>query len=263
MRAFASLLAISLALLATTAAASPPPRRVASLNLCTDELILALADRRQIVSVTHLAQDPAESPFWRQARRYRRNDGSLIGVAPMRADLVVTMGGAGDRVGIARRIGLRMLELPYPTSLADFEANIVRVATALGRPQAAAPWLARIQALRRSARPPGIDAIWLGEGGRTMAPASLEAQWMRLAGLSQRRLRGDRVPLETLIARPPDVLLRVDYRQGQYSSGRRWLGHPLAQRTRARRTIVSDGRNWTCMGLLMIAETERLRRIVQ
>ena len=47
------------------------PRRVASLNLCTDELLLALAAPEQIMSVTHLAQDPAETPLWRQARRYR------------------------------------------------------------------------------------------------------------------------------------------------------------------------------------------------
>ena len=48
---------------------------------------------------------------------------------------------------------------------------------------------------------------------------------MALAGLEQRRMQGDRVSLETLIARPPAVLLRSDYRQGQYSTGQRWLAH--------------------------------------
>ena len=78
MRVFASLLAISLALAA--AAAEAAPRRVASLNLCTDELVLLLAAPGQIVSVTHLAQQEAETPLWRQARRYPRNDGSLLSV---------------------------------------------------------------------------------------------------------------------------------------------------------------------------------------
>nr|MDQ4086745.1 ABC transporter substrate-binding protein [Pseudomonadota bacterium] len=45
MRVFASLLAASLALAAPAEAA---PRRVASLNLCTDELLLALAAPDQI-----------------------------------------------------------------------------------------------------------------------------------------------------------------------------------------------------------------------
>ena len=43
--------------------------RIASLNLCTDELLLALAAPEQIVSVTHLAQQPQETMLWRGAGR--------------------------------------------------------------------------------------------------------------------------------------------------------------------------------------------------
>src|SRR5688500_9930017 len=63
---------------ALLAAASLASLRVASLNLCTDELLLALAAPEQIVSVTHLAHKPQEATLWRQARRYRQNDGSLL-----------------------------------------------------------------------------------------------------------------------------------------------------------------------------------------
>ena len=83
---------------------------------------------------------------------------------------------------------------------------------------------------------------------------------MALAGLRQRPLQGDRVSLETLIAQPPQILLRSDYRQGQYSSGQRWLSHPVARRARGSRTLTTDGRRWTCMGPLLIDEIERLRR---
>jgi iron complex transport system substrate-binding protein len=258
MRVFASLLAVSLALAAPAAAA---PRRVASLNLCTDELLLALAAPGQVVSVTHLAQDPAETPLWRQARRYPRNDGSLFSVAPLRPDLVVTMGGgARDRLRIAARLGIPTLDLPFARSLADVEAAIDRLSRALGRPAAGSALLRRIAALKASAPPPRVDTIWLGGGGRTVAPAGLEAQWMALAGLRQRPLRGDRVSLETLIADPPAILLRSDYRQGQYSASQRWLAHPAARRARHSRMLATDGRRWTCMGPLLIDEVERLRR---
>lgn len=263
MRAFASLLAASLALASAVPAASapPPPRRVASLNLCTDELLLALAAPDQIVSVTHLAQDPAETPLWRQARRFARNDGSLLSVAAMRPDLVLSMGGgARDRLRIAGRLGVPTLDLPFAQNLADVEAAIRRVAAALGRPEAGAHLLRRIAALRTGAPPARLDTIWLGGGGRTVAPQGLEAQWMALAGLRQRAMRGDRVPLETLILRPPQVLLRSDYREGQYSGAQRWLAHPVARRVRAGRTLATDGRRWTCMGPLLIGEIERLRR---
>ena len=258
MRVFASLLAISVALAAARAQASP--RRVASLNLCTDELVLMLAAPDQIVSVTHLAQQPAETPLWARARLYPRNDGSLASVAAMRPDLVLTMGGgARDRAGIARRLGIRLVDLPYPQSLDDIAANMLRVAAALGRPEAAKPAVDALEGLRRTAPITGADTIWLGGGGRTVAAGSLSAQRMALAGFRQRPLAGDRVSLEELLVRPPSLILRSDYRAGQYSSGQRWLGHPLVARTRRSRTIATDGRLWTCMGPLLIGEIERLR----
>lgn len=261
MRAFAFASATSIALAAPAAAAQAAPQRVASLNLCTDELLLLLAAPEQIASVTHLSQSAAETPLWQKARRYRRNDGSLVSVAPLRPDLVLTMGGGGrDRVRIAGRLGIRTLDLPYPQTIADIEASIGSVASALGREAAAAPLLARIAALRRAAPPRGADALWLGGGGRTLGAQSLGAGWMALAGLRQRPVTGDKVSLETLLVAPPSVLLRSDYRAGQFSSEQRWLSHPLARNVRAGRTVRTDGRLWTCMGPLMAGEVARLRK---
>jgi iron complex transport system substrate-binding protein len=234
---------------------------VASLNLCTDELLLMLAHPGQIVSVTHLSQQAAETPLWREAGRYRRNDGSLMSVTPLRPDLVLTMGGGGrDRMRIAARLDIRTLDIPFASSLADVEANIRSVGQALGRGEAAHAAIARIRQLRRSAPAQARDTIWLGGGGRTVSAGGLEAQWMRLAGLQQRSMQGDRVSLEQIVARPPAILLRSDYRQGQYSNAQRWLDHPLARGMRRSRSLRTDGRRWTCMGPLMVAEIHRLRR---
>jgi iron complex transport system substrate-binding protein len=261
MRGFASLLAISLALGAAPAPAEAAPRRVASLNLCTDELVLLLAAPGQIVSVTHLAQQEVETLLWRRARAYRRNDGSLLSVVEARPDLVVTMGGGErDRARIAARLGIATLDLPFARSLDDVADNIARLAVALGRPEAGEALIRRMAALIRSRPRVRRDAIWLGSGGRTVAADGLEAQWMALAGLGQRPMQGDRVSLETLLTRPPAVLLRSDYRAGQYSNGQRWLSHPAARRAGRARTIVTDGRGWTCMGPLLIDEIARLRR---
>jgi iron complex transport system substrate-binding protein len=82
---------------------------------------------------------------------------------------------------------------------------------------------------------------------------------MALAGFRQRAMQGDRVSLEALLVRPPAVLLRSDYRQGQYSNGQRWLSHPAARRPLGARVIATDGRLWTCMGPLLVDEIARLR----
>jgi len=250
---------VSASLLAASAAL-----KVASLNLCTDELVLLLAAPEQIVSVTHLAQQPAETPLWRRARRYRRNDGSLLSVAGLKPDLIVTMGGgARDQLRIAKRLGIRTIDLPFAQSLADVEASVTKLAEALGRPQAGATFLHRMAALKANAPRGSHDTIWLGGGGRTVSADGLEAQWMALAGMHQRPMRGDRVSLETLMLRPPAILLRSDYRQGQYSAGQRWLTHPAARRPMNARVIETDGRLWTCMSPLLMDEIVRLRGLAQ
>jgi iron complex transport system substrate-binding protein len=220
-----------------------------------------LARPDQIVSITHLAQNPAETPLWHRARRYRQNDGNLVSVVGLRPDLLLTMGGGGrDRMRIAARLGISTLDLPFPQTLADIETSVARVAAVLGRPQAAFPVLERIRWLARTAPSRQIDTIWLGGGGRSVPADGLAAGWMRFAGLRQRRLSGDRVSLEQLLTRPPDLIVRSQYRSGQYSSEQRWLAHPLAARADRSRNIATDGRIWTCMGPLMIDEIVRLRR---
>ena len=254
---FASILSILVA-----GRAEAAPQRVASLNLCTDELLLMLAEPGQIASVTHLSQSAAETPLWRLGRRHRSNDGSLLSVTGVRPDLVLTMGGgARDRSGIAKRLGIRTLDLPFPQTVADVERGIALVGVALGRPDPARVLLSRIAGLERTRPSGGTDTIWLGGGGRSVGVAGLAAEWMALAGFRQRALRGDRVSLEQLLVSPPRVLLRSDYRSGQYSGEQRWLSHPLARGTRASRMIATDGRRWTCMGPTMIDEIARLREV--
>lgn len=256
MRAFAFVCALSLALGAPAWAA---PQRVASLNLCTDELLLALASPGQIASVTHLAHNPREHAGWRKARAFAANDGSLISVVRLRPDLVIDMGGGGS-AAIAQRLGIRTLTLPYPAGLEDIARSIRAVAAALGREQRGAILEARIGRLRQSRPPRSLDSIWLGGGGRSVSATGLAAQWMALAGLRQRRLAGDRVALEQLLLRPPLILLRSDYRDDQVSSEQRWLRHPLARGLGRSRNLTTDGRPWTCMGPSMVDEVVRLRR---
>jgi iron complex transport system substrate-binding protein len=264
MRVFACALAISLVLAPITSAeaeAKTAPMRIASLNLCTDELLMMLARPEQIVSVTWLSRQSAESPFWQAAQKYHRNDGSLLSVAALKPDLVLGMGGgARDRAHIARRLGISTLDLPYPQNLADIEAGVRQVAEAVGRTEAGKRLADQIRQLRRTEPAHKTDTIWLGGGGRSVAANGLAAEWMRLAGFRQRNIRGDRVSLEYMLVSPPSILLRSDYRQGQYSGEQRWLSHPFVRGRSKARTIMTDGRRWTCMGPLMIAEIARLRQ---
>jgi iron complex transport system substrate-binding protein len=248
MQAFASLLAASAAV------------RAASLNLCTDEYLLLLARPTEIVSVSRLSHDRGDSPLWRTARRYPANGGNLEGTLQHRPSLLLTMGGGGRASKlIAGRLGIKVLDLPFPTGVEDVGTNMVRVARALGDPGRADAWRNRLQRLRR-APVPNVDAIYLGAGGSSLASDSLGARWMALAGFRQRTLPGARASLETLAVSPPEVLLRSNYRHSQPSLGQSWLAHPIVRHVRSK-ILGTDGRRWTCAGPLMVAEVERLRAL--
>ena len=76
--------AIVLALLLAAAAASAKPQRIASLNLCTDQLLLMLVARERIATVTFLASDPATSYMADAAAGIAPNHGRLEEILPAR-----------------------------------------------------------------------------------------------------------------------------------------------------------------------------------
>ena len=248
MPGFASLLAASAAI------------RIASLNMCADEYLLLLARPAEIASVSRLSRDPADSSLWRLGQRYPGNRGDLETALKTRPNLLLTMGGGGrSTTAIARRMGLKTIDLPFPATIDDVARNLSTVAGALGEPRRAEAWNHRLSLLRKTSLAQQ-DAIFLGAGGNSVGAQSVEAEWMRLAGLRQRALAGGRASLELLATRPPAVLIRSAYRRSERSIGQTWLEHPLA-RPKNSRILEVDGRPWTCAGPLMLGEVERLRKL--
>ena len=246
MPGFASLLAASAAV------------RVASLNMCADEYLLLLARPAEIASVSRLSRDPADSSLWQLGQRFPGNRADLESALKTRPNLLLTMGGGGrSTTVIAKRMGLKTVDLPFPMTIDDVALNLSTVAAALGEPHRAEGWKQRLSGLRRTTLTQQ-DAIFLGAGGNSIGAQSVEAEWMRLAGLKQRALPGGRASLELLATRPPAVLLRSSYRRTERSIGQTWLEHPLA-RPKSSRILEVDGRPWTCAGPLMLGEVERLR----
>jgi len=226
--------------------------------MCADEYLLLLARPQEIASVSRLSRDPEDSSLWRLGQRYPGNRGDLESALKTKPNLLITMGGSGKSTAIiAGRMGLKTIDLPYPATIADVSNSMALVARALGDESRALPWKARLDRLQLSA-PPARDAIFLGSGGNSVGAQSVEAEWMRLAGLKQRNLRGGRATLEQLAIRPPSVLLRSVYRRSQRSLGQTWLDHPLAN-PKSSKIVTIDGRPWTCAGPLMLGEVKRLR----
>nr|WP_294850102.1 hypothetical protein [uncultured Sphingomonas sp.] len=246
---------VSASILATSAAV-----RLASLDLCSDEYLLLLARPSEIASVSRLAKDRNETPLWRVAAPYPANAGTVETLIGTRPNILISMGGGGkSTAALAPRLGMKMVNLPYPATPADVEANMVRVANAIGDPSRANSWRKRYRSLPSPRF--AVDAIFLSGGGYSLSKGSVGDQWMRRAGLDQRSLVGGKASLETLAVYPPKILLRSSYRAGQRSQGQAWLAHPLANPKQSR-IVDTDGRLWTCAGPLMINEIERLQKLL-
>ncbi len=247
---------------ASAPAGPRPPRRVASLSLCSDELALLIAAPGQLASVTWLAHRPEETALWPRAAGLGANRGTADSVAALRPDLVLT-GGFAPRYAaeIAARLGAATLDLPPPRSLADLRRHVRATGAALGQPARALALLAAMDSALGPQPPRLADAILLQGGGRTPPADGLTAQLLRHAGVRLRAPRNGRAGLETLLADPPELLLVARYRPGEVSLGQLWREHPSLSRLPAQvRRIEIDARAFLCPGPLAAFEVARLRR---
>src|SRR5438876_1155936 len=90
------------------AAADPAPRRIVSLNLCADQLVMALARPEHIASITWLSRSEGDPDLLALARRLPANHGSAEEVLAARPDLVI----AGRYTTSTTRALLRRAHIP-------------------------------------------------------------------------------------------------------------------------------------------------------
>jgi iron complex transport system substrate-binding protein len=255
---------VALVMLAAALPAAATPRRVVSLNLCSDELVLSLAAPGQLVGVSRLGADRDETPLAARASGLPVNRGRVTEVIALAPDLVLTSGGDPNAAATARRLGIAALEVPEPHSLADVRANIRRVAAALGRASAGEALIAEMAAHLGTPATHPTAALLVGGGGLTISPHGLAAAYLRYAGLVQQDVPRGQIGLERLLSNPPRLLVISNYRSAQYSGNQNWLAHPaLARLPATTRRIETDGRAWTCLGPPLAAEIARLRESVK
>ncbi|MGE3248267.1 MAG: ABC transporter substrate-binding protein, partial [Beijerinckiaceae bacterium] len=132
-------------------------QRIASINLCADQLLLELADPARIAGVSTLAGDPALSFLASKAAPYRKLRGNAEQLFRLKADLVLT--GSFDRPyarSILQRRGVKYKAVEPWTNIAQGRQQISTFAAQLGVPEKGAELIRRIDAalekLRASAK---------------------------------------------------------------------------------------------------------------
>lgn len=253
--AYLSLLAVawlSLGLAGGAAAALPS---VASINLCTDQLVLSIAEPAQILSLSWLAADSEESMLADAAVRYPLNYGSAEELIGIGADIVV----AGSQTSpftrqLLRRLGSTVVEIEPAASLADVARNVSAVGAAIGRDEAARRIVSRMQARARALRARRTDAphsaVVVRPGGFTIGRHTLAFELLELAGLENASADLDRwgsLSIESLLRSRPEYLVITRYRSDEASLANSLLMHPaLVSLAGTQKTLQVDARYFAC-----------------
>jgi iron complex transport system substrate-binding protein len=198
----------ALLLLAVLAAPAQAHRRVVSLNLCTDQMLVLLAPE-QVAALSSLARDPALSFVAKQAATMPVTRASAEAVLRLHPDLVLAAPyGAQTTLGLLEEQGVKVVRIGLPTDFAGIRAETRKLAALLGVPARGEALIAAMDAKLAALEPhphPLRALVWQPRG-YTAGPGSLADAVLKAAGLTDIGT-GRQVGLEALLGLRPDLLV--------------------------------------------------------
>ena len=251
----------------------PKPKRIVSLNLCIDQILLDLVPSERIGGVSFLAADPSMSLVAEEAKALPSVRGSAEEILALDPDLVL----AGEyttaaTVDLLRRLGQRVEIVPMATSFAQIRDVVLLMGQLTGEEQRAqtlitdfdtrlaevkARAVVRSEAPRPRAVAMQVNSLASGEGSLINEVLG-EAGFDNVARYAKLGPAG-RLPLETLISDPPEVIVRAN----DASDFRTVLGdnlrHPAFRALEATRPSIHIPMNeWLCGTPRIVQAVERL-----
>lgn len=216
-------------------AAAAPPVRVMSLNICTDQLLLALAPERRIASITFMAREQVPLRHWPQAARIRVNYGSAEEILAASPDLVL----AGPflppltRKVLASR-GVPVVEVPLAENFDQIRAVTRQVAAALHAEARGEVLVAHMnEDLRTAAKLKPVKPIrvaqW-GNGGYVPGNNGLFGAMLGAIGAVSIADGASFYDVEALIAGQPEALIYTDTYAGMATLRADQDDHPALKR---------------------------------
>jgi iron complex transport system substrate-binding protein len=244
-------LAMAACVVPVDVAGAEVPRRIVSANLCADRLVLRLAPRAHVLSVSTLAGDPSLSTVADDARGLTTNRGGAEEILALRPDLVV-VGTVAPRGGAAllRKLGVAVHAVPAVPDLEAARVAIRELAARLGARERGEALVAALDDRLAALAPPvpGRRALSLHAGGWVAGEGTLAADVLARAGIANAAadLNGFRsLDIEALVARAPD-LIAVERAPGDVRSlaGGRFRHPAIAGAVPVRVEIAA--RDWVC-----------------
>lgn len=255
--------------LAGAVVAGPAPERVVSVNIMSDEILLAMIPER-LAAVSVLADEPEVSNVVREAARVPvRVKADPERIVALRPELVVIGGQSFHVADRLEALGVRVVRIQGFESFGWIERVIWTLGEAVHERSRAE---ALIAAMRERVAAVGTRVegrrrprvLVYSIGGATAGRGTIFDDVIRAAGgenlAAARGLSGwKRLSLEQLVATDPEVIVVTASRRWAVGFHAEFLEHPALQTVRAFR----DGRVYQLPGRLMITTSHHIAETVE
>jgi iron complex transport system substrate-binding protein len=250
------------------AASAPPPAkaptvplRIVSINLCADQLVLALADREQIAGLTENATDAEMSGEAMKARGLPLLSNSAEQILAIEPDLIVGM--PASRSAALRALpeqSYPLLDLATANTLDEIYSSIRQTAVAIGHPARGDALIARMQGELAGLPKPGKGrvAAYYQRRGYMTGTGTLIDELMTRVGLVNLASKLGKPPLsqlslEEMVAAEPDYLIVESATDEVTDQGSEMLHHPALKDI----PRISVPQAWTVCGSPAYTEAAR------
>jgi len=242
------------------------------LNPCLDVILVHVADQHQIAALSHYSHQPTETSLGGRGLSFPITYESAEEIVALRPDLVLAAGHSALATREAlKQLDIRVETFGVPLSVAQSLKQVARIAALVHRPQRGAALVAAINtALTKAAPGPGarpLSALVFEAGGLVSAPHTLVDELLTRCGFQNAALRygvvrtAD-VPLELVLADPPEVLLAAEAEPGAPTWADRIVQHPALARVGRQMFRASFPQHLTfCGGPTIIEAAETLADI--
>ena len=251
----------------TQPAAKAPvvPQRIVSINLCADQLVLALADREQIAGLTRNATDAEMSGEAAAARGLPLLSNSAEQILAIEPDLIVGMPASRSAALAALpQQDYPLLDLDTANTLEEIHTSIRQTATAVGHPERGTALIARMQSELAGLPKPGegrVAAYYQRRGYMTGTGTLIDELMTRVGLVNLAGKLGkpslSQLSLEEMVAAQPDFLIVESATDTVIDQGSEMLHHPALKDI----PRISVPQAWTVCG--SPAYTQAARSMVE
>ncbi|MCC8960422.1 ABC transporter substrate-binding protein [Bradyrhizobium sp. Pear77] len=260
--------------LISCAAASAAGPRIVSMNVCSDQLVLSLADPDQILGLSRFSRDAWQSWAADKARNYPLLSGEAEDVLLLKPDLVVvSLFDKRATRDLLKANGLHLVEFTVPRTLDEVRDQIRAMGDVVRHPDRAEAEISRLDAAIARARAVAdghhyrvlpVERRGFVSGDSSLINSLLAATGLTNAAGELGFSAGGFASLEAIVKLRPDFILVSEAGDRAEDEGRAFLLHPALERFYPEsKRIVLPERLTVCGGVMLADALDRLTAELQ